>query len=1178
MKKLLIAMLWAGLAWSFGHAGRADVVLLDNLDAGVVFTGSWPLSTWSDDRIGENYAHSNRVPDLTATYTPALPRAGTWAVEAFWNASPNRGDDVPYTINYHGGSATVRRDQRIDGNLWNNLGQYPFEAGTGGSVVISSNVSNDEYVIADAIRFTRVNLLTWDGSNDGSWSEIDDATGFSNWLDGGFPTAEFPGPSHRVAVPSGMVTVAAPQEALDLQVTGGGLTIAGAVDPANAAELSVVGNVQFAPGTNLAIGHGGALRAAGGSIDSLAADGQATIEHGGDLDVSRLTLGAAGGSLVKQGTGTLTISQDGLTAPPLATLRIEQGTLVTGGAEPLGNAGRLELAGGTLRLDGPAGGTTVELGATDLQVTDDSTFQTENIASASFGSLTLESGTLNVAGTTDFSFSGPVGGSGRLHWQAGNLTLDQPLEIDTLRLSSGTLTAPGMTAADVLIGPDAGLSTSADVHVAALTAVGNDAIELNGNALVVSESLRVGPTTMTVAGGTLRASGPELTELAFSGSELGFYALAAPVDPVAHFSFDHAGDPGRDETQNGHDATLFGTPIHTSGGAIGGALMFDGLDDYLTADSVPPVVLGTDLTVSAWVRSVADKRFAVAFNSGPNNGNRFLAGMEGSDGRFKLHSDEAYHDSTVFIADGQWHQVGWTVDTAADRIGLFVDGRVVSAYDSPSEVGPADRFSIGQEWDAGTASDFWQGSIDEVFVYDRVLGSGEIGALHDAGAAGSYGDGETHLHDHHLAVTADATLRAGVAEIVLGDLTIRNPPGIVPPTTLTLADAAYEFDRVAADDGVLLVGELAIRGSLSPGGETAIGTLHVAGELALGDDALFICQIDDLANDRLVGAEGTELLLGGQVRIETLGVALDEKGCPIHRGLHTYTIVDATAPDAAILSRFVEPVLITDPHDPDYDRQRHLGHLGFGVFNRGVSPENPGGLTYHAIDPQDESAGYSQVTADLFIARGGDYNGDGAVDGLDAITLLEHYEGNHFRPTTGHDWTQGDTIGGRTGRGDGMVDGRDLIDLLANFGRTDPGPTAGGTAEARYDPSTGEVTVSVDNVMIWGLFGEGEFTGSDLIGFGDALPPRPHALVSANENGVSEGTFDGLLSYRDVKLGKLVEPGTDPAELSLEFVVGFGRQRLQGTITVVPEPASGAMLLGAMLAPWWFWRRQSGGG
>jgi len=64
------------------------------------------------------------------------------------------------------------------------------------------------------------------------------------------------------------------------------------------------------------------------------------------------------------------------------------------------------------------------------------------------------------------------------------------------------------------------------------------------------------------------------------------------------------------------------------------------------------------------------------------------------------------------------------------------------------------------------------------------------------------------------------------------------------------------------------------------------------------------------------------------------------------------------------------------------------------------------------------------------------------------------------------------------------------------------------------------------------------------------------------------------LSYGDVDLGRLVEPGTDPAELSLEFVIGFGHRRLQGTITVVPEPASGAMLAGAVLGLWWLSRRR----
>jgi len=142
---------------AFGSAEAVEI-LIDN-DAGapeVVYTGTWNVSTYSPDRIGPNYQHSNKVSGLTATYTPDIPAAGEYLVEAFWNASSDRGSDVPYTINYSGGSHTEYRDQRTNGNQWNDLGTYAFDAGTGGNVVISSTVSNNTYVIADAIRFTSV--------------------------------------------------------------------------------------------------------------------------------------------------------------------------------------------------------------------------------------------------------------------------------------------------------------------------------------------------------------------------------------------------------------------------------------------------------------------------------------------------------------------------------------------------------------------------------------------------------------------------------------------------------------------------------------------------------------------------------------------------------------------------------------------------------------------------------------------------------------------------------------------------------------------------------------------------------------------------------------------------------------------------------------------------------------
>jgi hypothetical protein len=87
----------------------------------------------------------------TATWTPYIPAAGNYNVYAWWSAYSARASNAPYTINYDGGSETVRVSQKVNGGQWNQLGTgtYPFVVATSGSVVLSDDA--DGTVVADAI-------------------------------------------------------------------------------------------------------------------------------------------------------------------------------------------------------------------------------------------------------------------------------------------------------------------------------------------------------------------------------------------------------------------------------------------------------------------------------------------------------------------------------------------------------------------------------------------------------------------------------------------------------------------------------------------------------------------------------------------------------------------------------------------------------------------------------------------------------------------------------------------------------------------------------------------------------------------------------------------------------------------------------------------------------------------
>ena len=60
--RITMVMLVTSLLLATGQVSGA-VVTIDNVDPEVTFTGTWPTSTFSTERIGANYQHSNKVHD-----------------------------------------------------------------------------------------------------------------------------------------------------------------------------------------------------------------------------------------------------------------------------------------------------------------------------------------------------------------------------------------------------------------------------------------------------------------------------------------------------------------------------------------------------------------------------------------------------------------------------------------------------------------------------------------------------------------------------------------------------------------------------------------------------------------------------------------------------------------------------------------------------------------------------------------------------------------------------------------------------------------------------------------------------------------------------------------------------------------------------------------------------------
>jgi hypothetical protein len=143
-----------------GH--QTNEVVLDNVDSGVTFNGTWfdsvsPIYYGQAAQTPYRYAYIDTA-DTTAwaVYRPDLPVAGFYPVYAWTRHGSDRVRQL-YRIQHAGGVTEVRVNHRRVGNGWVWLGNYYFEAGTAGSVTIANhapgNDPGNDVIIADAIRF-----------------------------------------------------------------------------------------------------------------------------------------------------------------------------------------------------------------------------------------------------------------------------------------------------------------------------------------------------------------------------------------------------------------------------------------------------------------------------------------------------------------------------------------------------------------------------------------------------------------------------------------------------------------------------------------------------------------------------------------------------------------------------------------------------------------------------------------------------------------------------------------------------------------------------------------------------------------------------------------------------------------------------------------------------------------
>ena len=216
----------------------------------------------------------------------------------------------------------------------------------------------------------------------------------------------------------------------------------------------------------------------------------------------------------------------------------------------------------------------------------------------------------------------------------------------------------------------------------------------------------------------------------------GLFTSAANADIssalVAYYRLD--GD-ATDTSGNGNDGTFMGSPQSVPG-KFGQALEFEGLD-YVQVEGYIPISGAADRTVTAWIKMQADGVQGIVSWGVVSRQNKWVLRLD--NGRLRCEIEGSFVRGDTLLNDGEWHHTGVSfANDGTPQLGdveLYVNGVLEAHGESTLEIdtNTTGNLEIGRNL---KNDGFFQGSIDDVRIYDRALTENEIQTVMEGSAQG----------------------------------------------------------------------------------------------------------------------------------------------------------------------------------------------------------------------------------------------------------------------------------------------------------------------------------------------------------------------------------------------------------------------------------------------------------
>jgi len=210
---------------------------------------------------------------------------------------------------------------------------------------------------------------------------------------------------------------------------------------------------------------------------------------------------------------------------------------------------------------------------------------------------------------------------------------------------------------------------------------------------------------------------------------------------VGYWNFEHTNSTHVfDNSTYNNNGTFNGANFGESNitnGKYGDALEFDGSNDYVDCGNDPSLNVTDEITIEAWVKTntnattqrvVSKQQTGVGIYNFKIVNQKFNIYIEDT-----TNSGYRYLSDNSWIGDGQWHHVVGTASIITDEIHMYLDGSLNDGSTDPisdvTSFSCTNNLRIGRRSDG---SDYFNGAIDEVRVWNRTLSWEEINASYNS--------------------------------------------------------------------------------------------------------------------------------------------------------------------------------------------------------------------------------------------------------------------------------------------------------------------------------------------------------------------------------------------------------------------------------------------------------------